>query len=274
MNAAKLVFDRDPKSIHRGTGRTSAQISEVERRCQAGEPVLYVTCYRERSPLPRGAIIESSPQRLAYRLCGLSVRNVMLDHAAPRAFAEALQDYGMIVMSDFYDLSLTSPWNVAEFMGLAKDEKDWNRRCDVIKAENGGSYPKFWFENILKSGLAAEKFRQFAENVEKRMEAKAVIPAVTIKPERPFALKGSQFTPGMGPIQQETPTFQFSLDDIQVGLRQVGLRAVPELTIDSAAEANPIDLARKLGEWVSKLQKEHDPSCSSRERDLTKTDED
>jgi hypothetical protein len=52
-------------------------------------------------------------------------------------------------------INLTTPEGIAAFMSAATSERDWNSRCDQIKAANGG-YPSFWFATIILSGLAAK----------------------------------------------------------------------------------------------------------------------
>lgn len=50
---------------------------------------------------------------------------------------------------------LTTIDGVKKHMLESTSEKDWNRRCDEVKAANGG-YPQFWFVEIMMSGLAAQ----------------------------------------------------------------------------------------------------------------------
>ena len=48
---------------------------------------------------------------------------------------------------------LTTPEGVAAHMSESTSEADWNKRCDEVKAANGG-YPSFWFATVIMSGLA------------------------------------------------------------------------------------------------------------------------
>jgi len=41
------------------------------------------------------------------------------------------------------------------YMAAATSKEDWNSRCDHVKKECGGEYPTFWYQAILRSGLAA-----------------------------------------------------------------------------------------------------------------------
>lgn len=49
---------------------------------------------------------------------------------------------------------LTTIEGVKQHMRESTSEKDWNRRCDEVKAANNG-YPQFWYAEIILSGLAA-----------------------------------------------------------------------------------------------------------------------
>ena len=51
-------------------------------------------------------------------------------------------------------MNLTTKEGVVQYMSQATSESDWNRRCDEVKRHNGG-YPKFWYQVIILSGLAA-----------------------------------------------------------------------------------------------------------------------
>jgi hypothetical protein len=48
---------------------------------------------------------------------------------------------------------LTTPEGVAAHMSESTSQDDWNKRCDQVKAANGG-YPNFWFATVIMSGLA------------------------------------------------------------------------------------------------------------------------
>lgn len=51
--------------------------------------------------------------------------------------------------------NLTTIEGVKKHMSESTSEKDWNRRCDDVKAANDG-YPQFWYVKIIMSGLAAK----------------------------------------------------------------------------------------------------------------------
>ncbi len=53
------------------------------------------------------------------------------------------------------ELDLTTAADVKMLMLGAKSERDWDERCDQVKAANGGDYPSFWFAEINMSGLMA-----------------------------------------------------------------------------------------------------------------------
>lgn len=51
----------------------------------------------------------------------------------------------------------------AEVVALMKGStstRDWNDRCDLVKAACGG-YPEFWWQAIQQSGIAARVQAQF-----------------------------------------------------------------------------------------------------------------
>jgi len=48
---------------------------------------------------------------------------------------------------------LATPDGVTAHMSESTSEDDWNRRCDEVKAANGGGYPDFWYEKVILSGL-------------------------------------------------------------------------------------------------------------------------
>lgn len=43
---------------------------------------------------------------------------------------------------------------VVELLELCRTEKEWEEACRMIKDDNGGEYPGFWREEILRSGVA------------------------------------------------------------------------------------------------------------------------
>lgn len=51
---------------------------------------------------------------------------------------------------------LTTPEGVAHYMRQATSTRDWGERCDAVKDANNGDYPPFWYDTIIRSGLAAQ----------------------------------------------------------------------------------------------------------------------
>lgn len=43
---------------------------------------------------------------------------------------------------------------VTTLMLSSESERDWDDKCDQVKAAFGGDYPRFWFEDVIRSGLA------------------------------------------------------------------------------------------------------------------------
>lgn len=41
-------------------------------------------------------------------------------------------------------------------MSSSKNEKEWDANCDKVKEAFQGSYPSFWFEAIIMTGLLAK----------------------------------------------------------------------------------------------------------------------
>lgn len=44
---------------------------------------------------------------------------------------------------------------VVKLMQSARNESDWNAKCDSVKAAFGGTYPGFWYKAIIQSGVLA-----------------------------------------------------------------------------------------------------------------------
>jgi hypothetical protein len=44
---------------------------------------------------------------------------------------------------------------VIDLMSSATSERDWNDKCDQVKAAFNG-YPSFWYSAIILSGLASK----------------------------------------------------------------------------------------------------------------------
>ena len=42
---------------------------------------------------------------------------------------------------------------VIDLMRSSKNEREWGINCDKVKAAFDGSYPPFWWESIIVSGL-------------------------------------------------------------------------------------------------------------------------
>lgn len=53
-------------------------------------------------------------------------------------------------MSQIHDT--TTPESLLACMRTAQSQQDWNRLIEnVVKPQNGGDYPNFWFETIVMS---------------------------------------------------------------------------------------------------------------------------
>lgn len=57
-------------------------------------------------------------------------------------------------------LTMTQEECVILMLG-ATDERDWDARCDKVKAAHGGDYPAYWYEAVNKSGLMSLVFPNF-----------------------------------------------------------------------------------------------------------------
>lgn len=55
-------------------------------------------------------------------------------------------------MENEYNLDVSTPEKLASFMSEARNNNDWNKRCDMVKKVCSG-YPSYWFETIILSGL-------------------------------------------------------------------------------------------------------------------------
>lgn len=49
--------------------------------------------------------------------------------------------------------NLTTSDGVVAHMSETTSEADWNKRCNEVRAANGGNYPSFWYEKVVLSGL-------------------------------------------------------------------------------------------------------------------------
>lgn len=56
------------------------------------------------------------------------------------------------------DSYLTTPKGVVEHMESSTSERDWNDRCDQVKAANDG-YPSFWYSAVVLSGVMARTIK-------------------------------------------------------------------------------------------------------------------
>ena len=45
---------------------------------------------------------------------------------------------------------------VIDLMKSSKSKTEWNNNCDKVKRECGGSYPEYWYSEIILSGLINE----------------------------------------------------------------------------------------------------------------------
>jgi len=61
-----------------------------------------------------------------------------------------------VVQGEAQPPNLTTPEGVKSFLSGSASEEDWNSRCDQVQAANNDSYPKFWFQEVMVSGLARE----------------------------------------------------------------------------------------------------------------------
>ncbi len=50
---------------------------------------------------------------------------------------------------------------VIDLMKSSRSEKEWSANCAVVKAAYNGHYPAFWFEAIIRSGVATETMAEF-----------------------------------------------------------------------------------------------------------------
>ena len=48
---------------------------------------------------------------------------------------------------------LTTKRGVVDLMTSSKNEREWTANCDLVKAANGGDYPKFWFNAVEVTGI-------------------------------------------------------------------------------------------------------------------------
>lgn len=52
--------------------------------------------------------------------------------------------------------------DVVELLELCHTEKEWEDACRMIKDDNGGEYPSFWLEEVLKSGVSQRIISRFS----------------------------------------------------------------------------------------------------------------
>ena len=55
-------------------------------------------------------------------------------------------------MTTNQDLDLKTVEGVKSLMASSKNGKEWDENCDKVKAANN-DYPKFWYAEIILSGL-------------------------------------------------------------------------------------------------------------------------
>lgn len=58
-------------------------------------------------------------------------------------------------MNDMLRIHWT-PTTIAAYMRGAANRRDWDNRCDFVKAAHGGEYPVGWFETVVASGMLWE----------------------------------------------------------------------------------------------------------------------
>lgn len=51
-------------------------------------------------------------------------------------------------------MALTTREEVISLLKTSKSANEWDRNCDQIKAANGNNYPRWWFAEVVMSGLA------------------------------------------------------------------------------------------------------------------------
>lgn len=54
-------------------------------------------------------------------------------------------------------------------MGGSSSEREWNARARFVKREHGGQYPGWWFEAIVRSGVADRTARRWGGNADIRV---------------------------------------------------------------------------------------------------------
>ncbi len=59
-----------------------------------------------------------------------------------------------------------TPQGLQVFMSQATSAKDWDARIKIVKAENGGDYPSFWFTTIVMSGVLKNTAAKWGDNGE------------------------------------------------------------------------------------------------------------
>ena len=42
---------------------------------------------------------------------------------------------------------------VLDLMRLSKSKQEWDLNCDKVKAAHNGSYPDYWYKEVVLSGL-------------------------------------------------------------------------------------------------------------------------
>lgn len=50
---------------------------------------------------------------------------------------------------------------VVNLMKSSKSESEWNANCDKVKASFDGSYPSFWWDAIMQSGVMSKTTANF-----------------------------------------------------------------------------------------------------------------
>jgi hypothetical protein len=59
------------------------------------------------------------------------------------------------------EASLTSVLGAANLMASSGSHVDWNIHCEAVKIANGGDFPRFWYPQIVQSGLYADTVKKF-----------------------------------------------------------------------------------------------------------------
>lgn len=54
---------------------------------------------------------------------------------------------------------------VLDLMSSSKNQQDWNQNCDRVKKAHNNSYPSWWYQEVILSGLCDETLGQGASEI-------------------------------------------------------------------------------------------------------------